>query len=683
MGGTMISPDNPFAQPSTLPYQLPPFDRIRSAHYLPAYLAGIEQHRAEVQAIADNAEPASFENTIIALERSGRLLDRVDSAFSNLSSSDGDEAMLQIESEMAPTLAAHEDAIYLLPALFARIERLHAHQGQLNLDGESQALLERYYVQFVRAGARLPEADKARLRELNARLSRLTIQFRQNVLRASRDSAVLIEQAAELEGLSSDEIIAAAEAAATRGLLGKWLITLRNTTSQPVLSQLKRRDVRERIFRISVGRANGGDTDNTAVIAQIVRLRAERAQLLGCPNHATYVLQDETAGTPAAVDRMLQQIAATALRHARLQAAEIQQLLSPESVLQPWDWDFFAAQVRRAKYDFDPSEVKPYFELNRVLRDGVFFVAAALFGLSFIERHDLPVYHEYVHVFEVFEADGTALGLFIADFYARENKQGGAWMSQFVLQSKLLGRKPIVVNQLNIPKAPAGSPTLLSFDDVNAMFHEFGHALHGLLSSVRYPLLSGIRVPRDFVEFPSQYNEMWSREPSVLANFARHYQTGAAMPAQLLERILAARNFDQGQRTAEYVQSAIIDQAWHRITADRAPAASEVVRFETEALQRHGVAYAPVPPRYHSSYFLHIFSGGYSAGYYAYIWSEVLARDIGRWLHEHGGLSRANGERLREKILSRGRTDDPLRMFEEFYGGPPDIEPLLEYRGLT
>jgi peptidyl-dipeptidase Dcp len=679
----MMSPDNPFAQLSTLPYQLPPFDRIRSADYLPAYLAGILQHRAEVQAIAANPEPPTFDNTIIALERSGRLLDRVDSAFSNLSSSDGDEAMLQIESQMAPRLAAHEDAIYLLPPLFERIERLHAQRAQLNLDDESRVLLERHYLQFVRAGARLSEADKVRLRELNARLSSLTTQFRQNVLRANRDSAVLIEQEAELDGLPFELTMAAAQAAAARGLTGKWLIALQNTTSQPVLSHLKRRDVRERIYRVSVGRANGGDADNTAVIVQIVRLRAERAQLLGCPNHAAYVLQDETAGMPAAVDQMLQRVAGAALRHARLQAAQIQQLIGPHDTLQPWDWDFFAAQVRKMKYDFDLCEVRPYFELNRVLHDGVFYVAGALFGLSFVERRDLPTYHDDVRVFEVFEADGTALGLFLADFYTRDNKQGGAWMNHFVLQSKLLERKPIVVNQLNVPKPPAGTPALLSFDDVTAMFHEFGHALHGLLSSVRFPLLSGTRVPRDFVEFPSQYNEMWAREPSVLANFARHYQTGAAMPAQLRERVLAAQNFDQGQRTAEYVQSAIIDQAWHRIAVDQAPAACAVARFETQALRQHGVAYAPVQPRYHSTYFLHIFSGGYSAGYYAYIWSEVLARNIGCWLHEHGGLNRANGERLRGKILSRGRTHDPLQMFEDFYGGPPHIEPLLEYRGLT
>ncbi|HWW21524.1 MAG TPA: M3 family metallopeptidase [Steroidobacteraceae bacterium] len=678
-----MSPDNPFFHPSALPYQFPPFDRIRSTDFVPAYLAGIEQHRQEVQAICANPAPATFDNTIVALERSGRLLDRVDSAFSNLSSSDGDAAMLQIESEMAPRLAAHEDAIYLLPPLFARIEQLYAHRGQLKLDAESLQLLERYRVQFVRAGALLSERDKSRLRELNSRLSTLTTQFRQNVLRSSRDSAVLIDDEAQLDGLAPDELAAAAANAAARGLGGKWVIALQNTTTQPLLSQLTRRDVRERIFRVSTQRARGGEADNTGIIAEIVRLRAERARLLGCPDHATYVLKDETAGSSAAVDAMLQRIAAAALYYARQQAAGIEQLIGAQSTLQPWDWDFYAAQVRKTKYDFDLSQVKPYFELNRVLQDGVFFVASELFGLSFVERHDLPAYHPDVRVFEVFEADGSALGLFVADFYARDNKQGGAWMNHFAVQSQLLGRKPVVVNQLNIPKPASGAPSLLTFEDVTAMFHEFGHALHGLLSNVCFPLLSGIRVPRDFVEFPSQYNEMWTREPAVLANFARHYQTGAAMPTALLEKVLAAQNFDQGHRTSEYVQSAIIDQAWHRLSAEQTPPAAEVVQFEADILRRRGVAYDPIPPRYHSWYFLHIFSGGYSAGYYAYIWSEVLARNVGRWLHERGGLTRANGQCLREKILSRGRTVDPIRLFEDFYGGPPQIEPLLEYRGLV
>jgi peptidyl-dipeptidase Dcp len=683
MLGTMMRPDNPFAQPSTLPYQLPPFDRIRNTDYLPAYLAGIEQHRLEVFAIAGNTAPPTFDNTVVALECSGRLLDRVDSAFSNLSSSDGDEAMLQIETQMAPKLAAHEDAVYLLPALFERIDRLHAQREQLDLDPESRQLLKRYHIQFVRAGARLTDGDKSQLRELNSQLSSLTTQFRQNVLRASRDSAVLVESEAELEGLSREQIRMAAAAAAARGLQGKWLIGLQNTTSQPVLCQLKRRDVRERIYRVSVARGNGGEADNTCVIARIVRLRAQRARLLGYPNHATYVLEDETAGTPQAVSEVLQRIAGAALHYVRQRADEIQQLMGSENTLQPWDWEFYAEQVRKTKYDFDVAEIRPYFELDRVLRDGVFFVATQLFGLSFVERRDLPTYHSDVRVFEVFEDDGSPLGLFLADFYARDNKQGGAWMNHFVLQSRLLRLRPIVVNQLNVPKPPAGSPTLLTFDEVTAMFHEFGHALHGMLSNVRFPLLSGIRVPRDFVEFPSQYNEMWTREPSVLANFARHHQTGEPMPGALHQKVLLAQNFDQGHRTCEYLQSAIIDQAWHRLSADQAPSASEVAQFESDALLSYGVAYAPVPPRYHSSYFLHIFSGGYSAGYYAYLWSEVLARDVGCWLHQRGGLTRANGECLREKILSRGRTLDPIQMFRDFYGGPPEIEPLLEYRGLT
>jgi peptidyl-dipeptidase Dcp len=677
-----MSPDNPFAQPSTLPYQLPPFDRVRHSDYLPAFIAGIAQHRAEIDAIADNPEPPSFENTIVALERAGRLLERVDMTFSNLSSCNGDEQMLRIETEMAPKLAAHEDATYLCSPLFARIDCLHSQRERLHLDSESRQLLERYQLQFVRAGARLADTEKEQLRHLNTQLSTLTTQFRQNVLRAGRDGAVVIERQSQLEGLAAEQIAAAAVAAEARGMHGKWLITLQNTTSQPVMAQLKNRELRERISRVSIARANGGEADNTRVIAQIVRIRAQRARLLGYPHHAAYVLEDETAGDSQAVAKMLQQIAVAAQRSVRKEVAEIQQLIG-QVELQPWDWDYYSERVRQTKYAFDTAQVKAYFELNRVLRDGVFYAARELYGLSFVERHDLPVYHPDVRVFEVFEADGTALGLFLADYYARDNKQGGAWMNHFVVQSKLFGLKPVVVNNLNIAKPPAGSATLLSFDEVTTMFHEFGHAMHGMLSNVQFPLLSGVRVPRDFVEFPSQYNEMWAREPAVVANFAHHYRTGEPMPRALLDRVLAAQKLDQGYRTAEYLQSALIDQAWHQFEAEQAPTADQVMNFETAALITNGVADNAVPPRYHSWYFLHIFSSGYSAGYYAYLWSEVLARNVGKWFHQRGGLTRANGECLRSKILSRGRTLDPNRMFQEFYGGAPEIEPLLQYRGLT
>jgi peptidyl-dipeptidase Dcp len=686
-----MSADNPFAQPSGLAYQLPPFDRIGNAHYRPAFVDGMAAQRAETDAIAHNPEAPTFANTVVALERSGRLLDRVAIVFFNLNPSNGDEEMLQIETEMAPLLSAHDDAIHLEPALFARIDALYRQRAQLHLDPESLQLLERYHSQFVRAGAQLSDADKTQLRQFNEQLSSLTTQFRQNVLKSSRDAAVVVERASELEGLSAAQIAAAADAAKQRGLPGKWLLSLQNTTMQPALTQLQNRPLRQRIYQASIARAIGGASDNTAVIAQVVRLRAQRARLLGYTNHATYVLQDETAGNPTAVEAMLRQIASAALHGARQRAMQIQQLIDAQAAaaqrnsfaLQPWDWDYYSERLRQAQYDFDVAQVKPYFELNRVLHDGLFHVAHQLYGLSFQERHDLPVYQSDTRLFEVFDADGSPLALFLADYYARDNKQGGAWMNSFVTQSKLFGLKPVVVNNLNIPRPAAGEPPLLTFDEVKTLFHEFGHALHGMLSSVEYPLLSGTNVPRDFVEYPSQYNEMWARDPAVLANFARHYESGEPMPPALLDKVLAAQNFDQGQLTTEYIEAATIDQCWHQIEAAQAPRADQVMSFEAAALKTHGLAYGPIAPRYHSPYFLHIFSGGYSAGYYAYLWSEVLARATGAWLQRHGGLTRANGDYLRSMILSRGRTEDPQKLFQQFYGGPPDIGPLLEYRGLT
>jgi peptidyl-dipeptidase Dcp len=686
-----MSPDNPFAQPSRLPYQLPPFDAIHDSDYRPAFIAGMAAQRAEIARIARNPQPPSFDNTIVALERSGQLLERVATTFFDLTTSNGDEAMLQIETEMAPKLAAHEDAIHLDAALFGRIDALYTQRALLQLDLESLQLLQRYYTEFVRAGAQLAAAEQQQLRRYNEQLSSLSTRFRQNVLKAGRNSAVVVEQAAQLRGLSPAQISAAADAARERGLAGKWLLSLQNTTTQPVLAQLQDRALRERIYRASIARAIGGRTDNTAVIAQIVRIRAARARLLGYPNHAAYVLADRTAGNPQAVRRMLLQIGGAAQLAAQRAAVEIQQRIDhdaaaaqqPRFTLQPWDWQYYAEQLRRAKYDFDLEEVRPYFELNHVLQDGVFYAAHELYGLSFQERHDLPVYQKDVRVFEVFDRDGSPLALFLADYYARDNKQGGAWMDGYVAQSRLLGLKAVVVNNVNIPQPSAGAPALLSFDEVTTLFHEFGHALHGMLSDVRYPLLSGTNVPPDFAEYPSQYNEMWAREPAVVAHFARHYQTGEPMPPALLARVLAAQKFDQGYLTGEYIQAALIDLAWHEISADEAPGADQVMAFESAALERSGLAFAPEPPRYHSPYFLHIFSDDYSAGYYAYLWSEVLARDTGQWLHAHGGLTRANGDYLRRTVLSRGRSAEPQQLFADFYGAPPDIAPLLDYRGLT
>ena len=686
-----MAADNPFLQPSTLPYHLPPFAKIKDSDYRPAFESGMNEELAEVATIAHNSEPATFENTIVALERTGQRLDRVSTAFSNLNQCNTDDEMQKIDTAMSPKLAAHQDAILLDPALYARVDSLYRQRDTLKLDAESRQLLERYHTRFVRAGAGLSDSAKARLRALNEQISSLTTQFKQNVLKATKDGAVVVDSVDELQGLSAEQIGAAANAAAGRGLTGKWLITLQNTTSQPSLAQLKNRGVRERIYRTSIQRANAGAADNTPVIAQVVKLRAERASLLGYPNHAAYRLEDESAGTPAAVDKILTQLAPAALARAKADAAEMQKLIAAEAAathsqpftLQPWDWPFYAEQLRKARYDFDQAQVAPYFELNRVLQDGVFYAAHELYGLSFKERTDLPVYQPDVRVFEVFDADGTPLALFLADYFARDNKGGGGWMNSYVRQSKLFNLKPVVANHLNIHKPQAGQPTLLSFEEVTTLFHEFGHAIHGMLSNVRYPLLSGTAVPRDFVEYPSQYNEMWAREPAVVAHFARHYKTGEPMPQELLNKVLAAQKFDQGYATTEYLAAAMLDQAWHQISVSQAPAPKDVAAFEIAALRKAGIDYPAVPPRYHSTYFSHIFAGGYSASYYAYLWSEVLARDTGEWFHEHGGLSRANGDVLRAKVLSRGRSADPESLFKDLYGRAPEIGPLLEYRGLA
>ncbi|HET9388193.1 MAG TPA: M3 family metallopeptidase, partial [Steroidobacteraceae bacterium] len=661
-----IPPDNPFVRPSTLPYELPPFDRIHDSDYLPAFEAGMRRQREEVARIARERAPATFENTLVALERSGELLDRVSSVFANLNASNTDPAMERIESDIAPQLQAHHDAIFLDPALYARVEAIYRQRSTLKLDPESAQLLERYHTEFIRAGARLGESDKKRLRELNEQLSSLTTRFKQNVLKATRDGAVVVDSAAELDGFSAEQVGAAAHAAQARGMTGKWLITLQNTTNQPALAELTNRSLRERIYKASrnrglaAGSGAAADADNTGIIAQIVRLRAERAALLGYPSHAAYVLADESAGTPAAVHQMLTQLVPAALERAKQDAEQMQALIDSEAAakhtapfaLEPWDWEFYAEKLRAGRYEFDQSRVKPYFELDHVLRDGVFHAAHELYGLSFKERKDLPVYQSDVRVFEVFEADGRALALFLGDYFARDNKQGGAWMNSFVRQSKLLGRRPVVVNNLNIPRPPAGQPALLTFEEVTGLFHEFGHALHGMLSNVQYPLLSGTALPRDFVEYPSQFNEMWAREPQVLAHFARDYRTGAAMPPDLLAKVLAAQKFNQGYATTEYLAAALLDQSWHEITAAQAPPPGEVAAFEAKALHDNGIDYPPIAPRYHSTYFSHIFAGGYSAAYYAYLWSEVLARDSGQWMHDHGGLTRANGDTLRAKVLS-------------------------------
>jgi peptidyl-dipeptidase Dcp len=681
---------NPFFEPSPLPFQTPPFDRIKDADFVPAFEAGMSERLKEVEAIAKNPAAPTFENTLVALEKSGRLLDRVSRTFSNLNAANGDAEMQKIEAQMAPRLAAHRDAVLLDPTLFARVDGLYQQRAQLGLDPESAQLLERYETVFVRAGARLSVADKEKLKTLNQELSSLTTKFRQAVLKATKESAVVVDDVRELDGLSSQQIGAAAEAAKARGFSGKWVITLQNTTIQPALQQMKNRALRERVFKASVGRAVGGNADNTQVVARITELRLQKAALFGAPNWAVYTLAEETAGTPEAVNGMLGKLAPAALAKAKKDAADLQALIDAEAKaaktasfqLAPWDWAFYADKLRAARYDFDDAQVRPYFEMNRVLEDGVFYAANQLYGIGFKERHDVPVYQQDVRVFDVTDSDGSPIGLFFVDYYKRDNKQGGAWMNTYVSQNSLLGQKPVAANHLNINKPAPGEPTLLTFEEVTTMFHEFGHGLHGLFTHVKYPMLSS-GVPRDFVEYPSQFNEMWARDPAVLAHYAKHYKTGEPMPKALFDKVIAAQNFNSGYSTTEYLAAAMLDQSWHQLSAAEAPQAGQVAAFDDAALQKAGIFFAPVPPRYHTTYFSHIFASGYSAAYYAYIWSEVLARDTGQWFRAHGGLTRANGDAFRAKVLSRGRTQEPRALFEQFYGGPPVIGPLLEYKGLA
>lgn len=682
---------NPFAHESVLPYHLPAFDKIHDEDYAPAFEQGMKAQLAEVAAITASTEAATFDNTVLALEKSGRLLGRVQQVFDGLNGSNTDDAMQKVEADMAPRLAAHSDAIMLDPKLFARFDDLYKRRAGLGLDPESLQLLERQHLNFVRAGAALSEKDKKDVRALNEKLSSLTTLFKQNLLKGRKEGALVVENRADLDGMPAEEIEAAAKAAKERGLEGKWLIALVNTTIQPSLTHLKNRDLRKKIAEASAARGLKGAADNSGLIAEIVKLRARRAKLLGHPNHADYELEDENAGTPKAVNDMLKGIAPVALAAARREAADIQALIDAQAKaahaksfkVQPYDWAYYEEQVRKARFDFDEAQVKPYFEFDRVLHDGLFYAAHEMYGLTFKERKDLKVYRPEIRVFEVFEADGTPLALYLDDIFSRDNKQGGAWMQNYVDQSDLFHEKPVVVNNLNMTPPAAGQPVLMTFDEVTTMFHEFGHALHGMFSNAKYPSMGGTNVERDFVEYPSQFNEMWARDPAVLAHFAKDYRTGAPMPKALQDKVLAASNFGQGYATLEYLEAAMLDQAWHQIPEEKAPSADKIMDFESAALKADGVVYSPVPPRYHSAYFSHVFAGGYAAGYYAYLWSEVLARDSGSWFRKHGGMTRANGDYFRAQVLSRGRTRPTKALFEDFYGGKAEVGPLLEYRGLS
>ncbi|MFO0613903.1 MAG: M3 family metallopeptidase [Polyangiaceae bacterium] len=688
----VAAPTNPFFEESKLAFHVPPFDKITDKDFMPAFEKGMADHLAEVKAIAHDPAPATFENTIVALERSGALLTRVSKAFFNLNSSNGSDALSAIETEITPKLSAHEDAVLLDSALFARIDGLYQKRAELKLDPESAQLLERYEKEFIRAGAKLSDTDKAALAKVNEELSTLTTDFRQRVLECTKEGAVVVDDEKSLAGLSPADKSAALEAAKARGLTGKWLITLQNTTIQPPLGTLEDRALREKIFKASSGRCVGGKSDTTADITKILKLRAKKAGMFGYPNYAAYAIAEETAETPEAAQGILKKLIPAALAKAKSEATEIQAMIDKTTKaakeksfeLEPWDWDFYSQKVQREKYSFDEAEVRPYFSLEHVLVDGVFFAAHELYGISFKERKDIAVYQPDVRVFEVTDEDGSPLALLLVDYYKRDSKQGGAWMDTFVDQSKLLGYRPVVINNLNVPKPAAGEPALLSFDDVTTIFHEFGHSLHGMLSNGQYPTISGTATPPDFVEFPSQFNEMWTRDPVVLAHFAKHYKTGEAMPKALLDKILAAQTWGQGYASLEYLAAASADISFHQAAEKDIPTPENVMAFEADALTKAGSTFAAVPPRYHAPYFQHIFaSDGYAAGYYAYIWSEVLARDAGAWFTKNGGLTRANGKVFRDKILSRGRTKEPSVLFSEFYGGPPDIAPLAEYRGLV
>jgi peptidyl-dipeptidase Dcp len=680
-----LDASNPFAKVSTLPFHYPAFDKIKDEHFKPAFEAGMREHLKEVAAIANSKAAPTFENTIVAMERAGQLLARVSTTFSNLQSANTNDRLDAIDREMSPKLAAHADAIYLNDKLWQRVQSLYDKRDALKLDAESKHLLERYRRDFVRAGAKLSSADKEKLKAYNGEIASLQSTFAQNVLKEANASALVVDTRAELAGLLDPEIDAAAAEAKKRGQDGKFVIALANTTGQPLLSSLTNRGTRERLMAASLARgSHGGEFDSRALAQRLARLRAEKATLLGYPNFAAYSLEVETAKTPEAVNKLLGELATPAVNNAKKEALEIQKVIDAEKggfQVAAQDWAFYTDKVRQAKYAFDESQLKPYFELNNVVQNGVFFAANKEFGISFKERTDLPVYDPDVRVFDVFDANGKQLAIFIMDYYARPNKQGGAWMNEYVTQSALLGNHPVVANHLNIPKPPAGQPTLLTYDEVRTAFHEFGHALHGMFSNVKYPTFGGANTPRDFVEYPSQVNEMWATWPEVLANYAKHYQTGAPMPKELLDKVQASKKFNMGYITTEYLAASLLDQRWHQLAPSQIP--SDVLGFEAAALKDAGVDFAPVPPRYRTTYFSHSFSLGYSAGYYAYLWSEKLDADTVEWFKENGGLNRKNGDHFRQTLLSRGGSADAMDLFHNFRGRDAKIEPLLERRGLT
>ncbi|CAB0150344.1 Dipeptidyl carboxypeptidase [Pseudidiomarina piscicola] len=676
---------NPFYAASTLPYFAPDFTKIEFAHYEPALLAGMEAHAKEIKEIATNPEPATFENTIVAMEKSGQLLSRVGSVFGNVAGSAGNDDFRALQVKMAPKFAAHSDNINLNADLFARVKAVYDSRDQL--EGEALRLVEDTYKGFVRAGAELTEDEKSRIREINSEMSSVTTEFRNNLMALVDENMVVVDDKAELAGLSESQIARLAQTAEAKDMAGKYVITVTNTTRQPILSSLENRELREQVWKASALRGTGNTaTDNRPLVQKLTELRAEKAQLLGYESWGAYVLEQSMASAPDAAQQMLRDLVPAVVSNVEGEMAEIQKVIDAEGgdfEVKPWDWAFYAEKVRAEKYALDSNEVKQYFEFNRVVEDGVFFAMNQLFGITFEKRDDIPTYADDINVYEVKDVDGESLGLFYGDWFTRDGKRGGAWMSSFVSQSHLMDKKPVILNNMNISKAADGEPTLLSFDEVSTMFHEMGHALHGMFSDVMYPSLAGTSVSRDYVEFPSTFQEDWTLNPKVIANMAKHHETGEQIPQQLLDKVMAAKNFNMGYDTLEYIAAALLDLEYHTLTPEAAANIEDVSQFEQAALVRNGVDVEAVPPRYRSTFFAHVFAGGYSAGYYAYMWSEVLAADAFKYVQQNGGLTLENGQAFRDAILSKGNSKDPMQQYIDFRGQKPTVEALLERRGLT
>jgi peptidyl-dipeptidase Dcp len=680
-----MNQDNPFFEASKLPFQAPDFEAIKPEHFAIAFEAGFKQQLEQVRAIAEQKDPPSFDNTLVAMEKSGEILTRVSAVFFNLAGAHTNESIQEIEQAVAPKLARHSDDIYLNEQLFARVEELWNQRKELKLSEEQQRLLKKIYEDFVRAGAKLSDQQQSEVRAINERVSTLTTQFQNNLLAVTKERAVLVDDAKQIEGMSEGEVAAAEQAAAARGQDGKYLLAITNTTRQPVLTSLKNRELRQRIWLASANRALGenGGIDNQPIVLELAKLRAQRSKLLGYNDHASFTLENQMAGNPKAAMKMLEDLVPGVVDKVKSETSLISDAMKEDGLtgpVQPWDWEYYAEKVRAKKYQVDESAIKPYFELESVLQNGVFYTYKKLYGVEFKERKDLPVWHSSVRVFDVIGQDSKPIGLFYADYFQRDSKRGGAWMDSLVSQARLLHQLPVVINVMNVPTPAQGEPALMSLDHVQTMFHELGHGVHGLFSSVEYPSLSGTSVPRDYVEFPSTFHEDWAIEPDILANYARHYKTGEVLPKALLDKAIAANKFNKGFDSLEYLSAALLDLAWHSLTPDQIP--GDVVGFEREVLAKFGVDLSAVPPRYRSSYFAHVWSGGYSAGYYAYLWSEVLAADAFAFMKQSGGLTATNGASFREKILSRGGSREVMQQYIDFRGQEPGVEALLIRRGL-